>query len=84
LGNLPPYDPNLKPPAPKLDPTGRQEPEPEYRYVTMSEAHEDDRMTALDKLSVVAAIGCAQLVRLLIVFGAIGIIILVIWIGSHV
>lgn len=80
---LPPYDPNLKPDEPQLDPTGRQAPEPDIRYVTSSEANPDDRMTFLDKMALMAGIGCAQFLRLLIIAAAVGIIFLVIFLVTH-
>ncbi len=81
---LPPYDPNLKPDEPDLDPTGRRQAEPDVKYVMASEAAPEDRMTAIDKMAVVAAIGCAQFIRLLIIAAAIGLIILVFFVVSHV
>ncbi|GEM_PF-6500215 len=80
---LPPYDPNLKPGGPDLDPTGRAAPEPDVRYVTSEEAAPEDRLTYLDRMALMAGIGCAQFLRLMIIFAAFGILFLVIFLVSH-
>lgn len=80
---IPPNDPRLRPDEPDLDPTGRQAPDPDVRYVTSSEAAPEDRMTVADKMAVMAGIGCAQFLRLLIIAAAIGIIFLVVFLVTH-
>jgi hypothetical protein len=77
------YDPNAKPPEPKLDPTGRPMPEPELRYVTASEATPEDRVTALDKMAMLAGIGCAQFLRLLILVAAVALVFVLLYLLSH-
>lgn len=56
----------------------------EFEYVDKSEASDEDRVTVMDKLAIVGAVAMAQLIRLFIIFAAVGIIILIIFIGSHV
>ena len=58
--------------------------DPDFYYVTHRDATEEDRVTVLDKMAMVAAYGLAQLIRLFIIFAAIGLIILVIFILQHV
>jgi len=80
---IPPFDPNEKPPGPSLDPTGRQSPEPEVRYVAVGEAEPEDRMTLADHMAAVAGIGCALTVRFLLIAAAVGIIIGLIFLVHH-
>jgi hypothetical protein len=48
-----------------------------------SEASSEDKMTIGDKMAIAAGIGCAQLLRFVIIFGAIGLLILVIFLVTH-
>lgn len=58
--------------------------DPDFYYVSRSEATDDDKVTWLDKLAIVGAVAFAQLIRLFIIFAAVGIIVLVIFIAQHV
>jgi len=57
---------------------------PDMYYVSAKEATDDDKVTWMDKLAIVGAVAFAQLIRLGIIFAAIGIIILVIFIAQHI
>lgn len=75
---LPPFDPS---------PTGRggqSSLDDDVEYVSQNEAYEEDRVTFLDKLAIFGAIAVAQLIRLGIIAAAVGIIVLVIFIGSKI
>lgn len=82
---IPPFDPNQAPDQPGIDPKKAQSSDSsEVRYVMASEAAAEDKMTMADKMAIMAGIGCAQLIRLFIIFGAVGILILVIFLVTHV
>jgi hypothetical protein len=78
MAMMPPFDPLVEH---QTDQEGGAQ-SPEIHYVSSGEADEEDRVTSLDKLAIVAAIGVAQLIRLAIIFGAVGIVILIFFIGS--
>lgn len=81
---MPPYDPSQNPDRPGIDPVKSQTSDrSEVRYMMASEASSDDKMTIGDKMAIAAGIGCAQLLRFLIIFGAIGLLILVIFLVTH-
>jgi hypothetical protein len=81
---MPPYDPSQNPDRPGIDPVKAQTShQSEVRYMMKSEASADDRMTFGDKMAIAAGIGCAQLIRFFIIFGAIGLLILVVFLVTH-
>lgn len=80
MSTLPPVGPS----TPIGDRDNPADPEPRVRYVSPADAADEDRMTVLDKAAVVAALGVAQLIRLFIIFGAVGLIVLVIFVAQHV
>jgi hypothetical protein len=81
---MPPYDPIQNPDRPGIDPVKSQASDPsEVRYMMASEASADDRMTIGDKMAIAAGIGCAQLIRFFIIFGAVGLLLLVVFLMTH-
>jgi hypothetical protein len=82
---MPPFDPDQKPERLGIDPVKSQASDTsEVRYVMASEASGEDRMTLGDKMAILAGIGCAQLIRFVIIFGAIGILILAVYVVTHI
>jgi hypothetical protein len=77
---MPPFDPISERQGESTD--AGQQVDPEFRYVSEWEAGDEDRVTFLDKLAIVGAVAVAQLVRLGIIFAAIGIIVLFFFLGS--
>ena len=77
---MPPFDPLSERQGESKD--AGQQVDPEFRYVSEWEAGDEDRVTWLDKLAIVGAVAVAQLVRLGIILAAVGIIVLVFFIGS--
>ncbi len=80
---VPPFDPNQKPEGPEYEQMGSRGSTPQIEYVTRAEARPEDKVTFADHMALLAAVGCAQAIRLLIVFAAVGIIVLVIFLVSH-
>lgn len=76
-------DPNEKPPTTSPDPAGRDSAEPDFRYVTASEARPEDRVTFLDYLAAYSAVGCAQFLRLLIIIAAIALLFGIVYLITH-
>lgn len=77
---MPPYDPV---PHPDLDKElGRSRDESEVRYIDKSEATDEDKLTMGDKMAIMGGLAAAQLIRLLIIAAAVGLVALVIFVGS--
>lgn len=77
---MPPYDP-VSPPDMDRE-LGRDQHETDLRYLGEWEATDEDKLTFADRLAIVAGLAAAQLIRLLIIAAAVGLVILVIFIGS--
>ncbi len=79
---IPPYDPNERPDRHPLDPTGRQAPDPDMKFVS-GETAEDERMSVADHMAVMAGIGCAITLRFALLGVVVAIVIGLVYLSMH-